>query len=115
MARKEITRYFDDLDGTPLDEDEVNVVRFGYKGRQYMLDLSEENAGKFDEMMAGYVEKASPVEPVQQRVRRTTRSTNANRNRNRIIREWARQQGIQVADRGALSKDVIAKYEAAHA
>ena len=28
MARREITQFFDDLDNTPLNEDEVNVVDF---------------------------------------------------------------------------------------
>ncbi len=51
MARKEVIQYIDDLDGTPLNEDDVKVVRFGYQGRNYYLDLSADNAAKFDEVL----------------------------------------------------------------
>ncbi|CAB0738315.1 Lsr2 family protein [Corynebacterium diphtheriae] len=46
MARREITQYFDDIDNTPLTEDQVHVVRFGVNGINYVLDLSADNAQK---------------------------------------------------------------------
>ncbi|HHU45660.1 MAG TPA: Lsr2 family protein, partial [Actinomycetales bacterium] len=36
------------------------------------------------------------------------------RERNRIIRQWAKDRGMAVADRGALPKSIIEEYEKAH-
>lgn len=116
MARKEIIQYIDDLDGTPLNEDDVKVVRFGYQGRNYYLDLSADNAAKFDEVLRPYVEKAHADDSAP--ATRTRRGTNPNstkqRERNRIIRQWAKDRGMDVADRGALPKTIIDEYEATH-
>ena len=30
------------------------------------------------------------------------------------MRQWAREQGVQVSDRGRIAADVIAKYDEAH-
>ncbi|MDY0114724.1 MAG: Lsr2 family protein, partial [Corynebacterium sp.] len=116
MARKEVIQYIDDLDGTPLNEDDVKVVRFGYQGRNYYLDLSADNAAKFDEALRPYVEKAHADDSAP--ATRTRRGTNPNstkqRERNRIIRKWAKDRGMDVADRGALPKTIIDEYEATH-
>lgn len=116
MARKSITRYFDDLDGQPLEDDQVVVVRFGYKGRNYVMDLSADNAAKIDETLRGYVEKATldDAAPAAAKRRGAARTDNATRTRNRIIRQWAKDNGHEVADRGALPKDIIDAYDAAH-
>lgn len=117
MARKEIIQYIDDIDGTPLDADDVKVVRFGFQGRNYYLDLSADNAAKFEEMLEPYVAKAHPDQAAT--ATRTTRRSssaagNKQRERNRIIRQWAKDQGLDVADRGALPRTIVEKYEAAH-
>ncbi|WP_295626482.1 Lsr2 family protein [uncultured Corynebacterium sp.] len=117
MARKEFIQYIDDLDGTPLKDDEVKVVRFGYKGRNYHLDLSESNAEKFDELLRPYVEKAT-LDGAAAASGRPKRGSNPNstkqRERNRIIRQWAKDRGMDVADRGALPKSIVDEYEASH-
>ena len=116
MARKEIIQYIDDLDGTTLHEDDVKVVRFGYQGRNYYLDLSAANAEKFDEMIRPYIDKAhADVSAPATRARRgSNRNSTKQRERNRIIRQWAKDRGMTVADRGALPKAIIDEYEAAH-
>ncbi len=116
VARKEITRYFDDLDGQALDDDQVVVVRFGYKGRNYVMDLSADNAAKIDEVLREYVAKATLEDGAAAPKRRAgaARTDNATRTRNRIIRQWAKDNGFEVADRGALPKDIIDKYDAVH-
>lgn len=113
MARKEIYRYYDDFDGSQLDDDQVVVVRFGYRGRNYVLDLSVENAQKVDEVLSGYAAKARVDNAGKTTVRRRP-SDSATRNRNRTIRRWAQQNGHDVADRGALPHTIIEAYEAAH-
>lgn len=118
MARKELIQYIDDLDGTPISDDDVKVVRFSYQGRNYFLDLTEENAAKFDEVMKPYVDAAQVDDsaPATRTRRSSGSSANASRQRerNRIIRQWAKERGMTVADRGALPKSIIDEYEKAH-
>ena len=63
-----------------------------------------------------YVEKAHADDSAP--AARTRRGTNPNstkqRERNRIIRQWAKDRGMDVADRGALPKTIIDEYEATH-
>lgn len=61
MARREITQYFDDIDNTPLTEDQVHVVRFGVNGINYVLDLSADNAQKFEDALAPFIEKRTEL------------------------------------------------------
>lgn len=111
MARKQVTHYFDDLDNTPLTDEEVEVIRFGFNGTEYTIDLSQKNADRFRELMTPYVEVATRrVLPASNR-----RSSGAARNsRAREIRQWALDQGKEVARRGKIPADVIEAYNNAH-
>lgn len=117
MGKREIIQYFDDLSGVELKDGDVQTVRFSYRGRDYVIDLSEDNATEFDKIMERYIEAGRFDERPAQRAanaRRPRGTDNATRNRNRIIRQWAKDNGMDVADRGALAKSVIEAYEAAH-
>ena len=114
MARRELIQYIDDLDGTPLSEDELRVVRFSFEGKNYLMDLSEKNAEQFELLMQPYIEHATiDAEAYAATPRRRSSNPNSahSRERNRKIREWARANGYDVAARGALRKDIIEKYE----
>ncbi|MGV0436333.1 histone-like nucleoid-structuring protein Lsr2 [Corynebacterium mastitidis] len=111
MARKAMTQYFDDLNGTPLESDEVNVVLFGLDGTNYVVDLSAENAEQFRELFAPYLKVA----------RKHVGTVNGHRNsgaaRNskaREIRQWALDQGKDIALRGKIPTEVIETYNQAH-
>ncbi|MCZ9309564.1 histone-like nucleoid-structuring protein Lsr2 [Corynebacterium uberis] len=111
MARKEITQYFDDLDDTPLEGNEVNVIRFGFDGTDYIIDLSSENADKFRAALAPYLKVA----------RKHTNHASGRRNsgaarnsRAREIRQWAQDQGKNIANRGKIPSEVIEAYNQAH-
>ena len=113
MVQRVTTERFDDLDGSPA----VETVRFGYAGRQYEIDLSEEHASQLDEVLAPYVEHARRADEGGDRLRRRGRRAEGARQRRpeelRAIRQWARDQGLQVSDRGRISADIMAKYDAA--
>ena len=112
MARREITQYFDDIDGTPLTDEQVHTVRFSVDGSNYVIDLSEDNATRFLELLAPYVEAAQPA-PVARKSR--ARATGgAKRSNSRRIREWAQQQNIEVSDRGTIPKHIVEAYNQAH-
>ncbi|MEJ5920265.1 MULTISPECIES: histone-like nucleoid-structuring protein Lsr2 [unclassified Corynebacterium] len=116
MARKEVIQYIDDIDGTQLSADNLRVVRFSVNNQNYVMDLSVENAEKFTETMKPYIDAASIDEDANvARNRRTTAGAASRRarERNHMIRKWARENGYQVADRGALPKNIIDAFDKA--
>lgn len=103
MARREVTQYIDDLDNTPLTEDEVVVIRFSLNGTDYLLDVSPDNADKFHATLKPYVTAARKA-PVD--VTATVPAAE--------IRRWARENNHIVAHRGKIPREVIDAYELAH-
>jgi hypothetical protein len=104
MVRREVVIVEDDLDGSPADE----TVRFGLDGAEYEIDLSGKNARKFRKRLGPFVEKAHRVAAAQRRPSRTA----ASRQRSRDIRAWAKQQGIELSDRGRMPASIVDQYEA---
>lgn len=105
MARQAIVTLVDDLDGSPADE----TVRFGIGGWQYEIDLSRMNAARLRQQLAPFIEHARPAGGSAGRLRRTA----ASRQRSRAIRAWAKDQGIELSERGRLPADITDRYRAA--
>lgn len=95
----------DDIDGSDADE----TVEFSVDGVTYEIDLSSENAKGLREAF----------EPFKTAGRRVTASRKGGRPTKRTvlpaspreIRDWARSQGIEVSDRGAIPTDVRKAFE----
>lgn len=107
MAQRVSIELVDDIDGTPADE----TVTFGLDGASYELDLSAANAAALREALATYIGHARRVSSSSSRrssPRRPSGSSDA-----RAIREWARANGYKVPERGRVSSEVKAAYEAA--
>ena len=83
-------------------------MRFGLDGADYEIDLNAKNARKFRKRLAPFVEHAHRVAAGQRRPARTA----ASRQRSRDIRAWARQQGIELSDRGRMPASIVDEYEA---
>lgn len=98
----------DDLDGSEGAE----TVTFGLDGMMYEIDLAAKNRAKLAKAMAPYVDAARKVRP--RRARSSTNSRPRTRGESTAIREWAKQQGLQVSERGRISADVMHQYDAAH-
>ena len=117
MAQQTTVRFIDDLDGS----DAVGTVTFALDNRSYEIDLSDENTDKLHEALAPYIEhgrKAGGRSGGRGRTRGQAAMTEAptarsNRQDTQAIREWARQNGHQVNDRGRIPKSVIEAYQAA--
>lgn len=114
MAQKVTVQLFDDVDGTPAD----STIEFGLDGVNYQIDLSADNAAKLRGSLASYVAKARKTGG---RKRAGTKPgkpsgapSQADRERNQAIREWARQQGLQVSDRGRIPAEIVEQYDTAH-
>lgn len=120
MATETTTRLVDDLDGSDASES----VSFALDGATYEIDLSDENADKLRDALAGYVASArradgsrrSPGRPKAPRAVKASKSarTAPDREQTAAVREWARANGYEVSERGRLSATVLAAFEAAH-
>src|SRR5215210_3571886 len=104
-----------------FDESEATqTVEFAYKGRQYALDLNDEHAAEFDDLLTRYVQAARDITqptshaPAGRRQRQSGRAIGG-RSAEEVaaIREWARANDIDVADRGRLPKELLQQYEEA--
>jgi hypothetical protein len=114
VAQRVETRLVDDLDGTEAAE----TVTFGFEGHQYEIDLSDRNASRLRDSLAAYVGAARRAGGARQSrttatTGRTARSTTSSTDREQTaaIREWARQNGHQVSDRGRIPHSVIEAYQ----
>jgi hypothetical protein len=107
MAQKVQVLLVDDLDGGEASE----TVVFGLDGASYEIDLSSVNADKLRKELTQYVEHArkgnSPA-------RRRRARTGPGRERSAQIRQWAKQRGYKVNERGRIPATIVAEYEAAH-
>ena len=103
MARQQITQYFDDLDESPLTEDEVQIIRFSVEGTDYVLDLSEDNARAFHEALDPFLKAA----------RKDTKDVLEKANP-ADIRTWAQSKGMDVANRGKIPHAILQAYQDAH-
>ena len=126
MAQQTTVRFVDDLDGS----DAVGTIEFGLDGRTYQIDLSDGNAATLRDALAPFIDAArqvggrgrgrarrqpkaiKPPAPVEESaaVEPRAQSTRAEA---ATIREWAREHGLKVNDRGRISRSVLEAYRAA--
>jgi sugar phosphate isomerase/epimerase len=113
MAQRVHVEMVDDLDGSEANQ----TVPFALDGVSFEIDLSEENASALRDELARYVAAARRIGG--RKVRLATgqslsgsSGSSTDRERNRQIREWAQANGYEVAERGRLSSEIIAGFEA---
>lgn len=115
MAQRVNVVLVDDLDGNEAEE----TVQFGLDGASYEIDLSSSNAEKLREALAVYVGHARKS---GSRSRGKVATRGSSRSSGRAagepspaeIRAWARENGWEVPERGRVSGEVRAAFEAAH-
>lgn len=115
MARRIVHQLVDDLDGTVLDAGEGETVLFSLDGIAYEIDLTETNAATLRDTLQPYTAAARSISS-----RTSGAQTAGSRPRRRsgqqdfgAVRQWARDNGHQVSERGRVPASVIEAYEAA--
>ena len=104
----------DDLDGT--ESQDISTVPFGYGRQQYEIDLTPENAEKFEELIQPYIAAGRKVRANGTLNLLTPRQpAKTDPAQLAAIREWAEANGVQVNSRGRIPQEVRDAYEAAHA
>lgn len=107
MAQRVEVILVDDVDG----ETAVETVTFGLDGVNYEIDLSEKNARKLRDELSTWTGHAR-----RSGGRRSTggRRPAGKRTDLSAVREWARDAGHSVSDRGRISREVQEAYDKAH-
>jgi hypothetical protein len=102
-------------------EEGAKPVRFALGTMTYEIDLA--NGGEaLTEALAPFIAVArrplagrkSKASHVEFQAFESSAATPEAREFNRVVREWAKEQGIHVAARGAISHDVYDSYNAVH-
>ncbi|HEY1670680.1 MAG TPA: Lsr2 family protein, partial [Trebonia sp.] len=99
MAQKIQTLLIDDLDGGEA----VGTVRFGLDGADYEIDLSAAHDDELRKALQQYLTHARRTGGTAKgsaRARRGSGTVDTAR-----VREWAKEQGIEVKDRGRVPAD----------
>jgi hypothetical protein len=108
MAQRVNVVLVDDVDGSDAEE----TVTFGIDGTEYEIDLSAGNAAKLRDALAPYVGHGRRTGG--RRRRGAPRNTATSDATPAEIREWARNNGWEVPDRGRVAGEVREAFEAAH-
>ncbi|NMH97461.1 histone-like nucleoid-structuring protein Lsr2 [Pseudonocardia acidicola] len=108
MSQKVEVRLIDDVDGSEAS----TTVSFALDGRDYEIDLSEDNRRRLDDMLRPYLAAARragrrAAAPARGRV-----TSPVDRAHNDAVRAWARGNGHQVSARGRIPAQILQAYEA---
>jgi Lsr2 len=114
MAQKVITEFIDDIDGSPAER----TFTFAVDGTNYEIDLSAENIAEFESAIGGFLESARKVKASGNG--RRLRSAGASggqqsREQTRAVRQWARQHGHNISNRGRIPTSIQQAFDQAHA
>lgn len=116
IQTKTITEVTDDLDGSTLPEG-TTPFRLAYDGKEWDVYLSDENAEKLRSLLAEYTDTAQQVTSRGGARRGSTGSRGSSTRKGAedlgAIRAWARENGLEVSERGRVAQDVKDAYYAA--
>ena len=124
MAQKTIVTLIDDLTGEEAED--ISTVEFALEGVTYEIDLANDNAAKLRDNLARYVAAARKISARRANGRGADRSAGRgngnggasrsgyNRDTLKAIREWAKQNGHAVNERGRLPLTVLDAWQAHH-
>jgi hypothetical protein len=116
MAQKVITEFIDDIDGSPAER----TFTFAVDGTNYEIDLSADNITEFKSAIGGFIESARKVKGSRSSEGRRTRNAGVDGGRQspaqtRAVRDWARQHGHSINDRGRIPASIQQAFDQAHA
>jgi hypothetical protein len=107
MAQRITTLFIDDIDGGEAE----GTVRFALDGAEYEIDLNARHSDELRSALGQYVSHARRVGSAR---RGATRGSNRSSTADTVaIRAWAREQGIDIKDRGRVPADIVTKYREA--
>lgn len=109
MAKQTTITMVDDLDGSEAE----HSIEFGLDGKTFEIDLSSENYAKLRELFEPFTSVARFVGRPGAKAARPgvkTYGSNQDRQQNQAIRAWARDNNVEIAERGRIPAEVIDAY-----
>ena len=108
MAQRITTLFIDDIDGGEAE----GTVHFGLDGSEYEIDLNAKHSEELRNALANYVSHARKVGGTARRgtARASRRSSTVD---TVAVRTWAREQGIDIKERGRVPANIVEQYRAA--
>jgi hypothetical protein len=107
MAQKIQTLFIDDLDGGEA----AGTVHFGLDGTRYEIDLSAAHSEELRKALEQYIRHARRTGGTARRATRGSRGSGAVDTAR--VRGWAKEQGIEIKERGRVPANVVEKYKTA--
>jgi hypothetical protein len=110
MAQQVVVQLVDDLDGSSSDD--ITTVQFGLDGVQYEIDLSATNA---DSLRKGLADFVTAARRTGGRLKKGLPSPDGGGGSGEAgqIREWALDNGYELAARGRIAAHVVEAYRQA--
>jgi hypothetical protein len=87
------------------------TVAFSVDGTPYEIDVCSAHAKELHDIFGGYIAHSRRMSGG---VRRRKARTGPGRERSSEIRQWARERGEKVSERGRIPASIIQEYEATH-
>lgn len=109
MVKKVVVTLVDDLDkATPADE----TVNFSLDGVSYEIDLTSAHAAELREGLQNWILNARRVDVRVNANGPLHRSrSSSSRDQSASIREWAKEAGFEISERGRIATEVRRAYE----
>jgi hypothetical protein len=116
VVQRVITEFIDDIDGSPAER----TFTFAVDGTNYEIDLSAQNIAEFKSAIGGFIESARKVNNSRSNNGRRARGARASggrqsREQTRAVRQWARQHGHNIGNRGRIPASIQQAFDQAHA
>jgi hypothetical protein len=113
MAQRVVTRLIDDLTGE--ESEDVTNVQFSVAGAEFEIDLNDKNHSALMKALAPYMESGRRIKRSRKGGRGAARSSSAGSGKDTAkIREWAKEHGYEVSERGRVPAGIREAYEKAH-
>ena len=112
MARQQVERVVDDLDGSEAGE----TLSFGLDGASYEIDLSKKNAAGLRKVLARYIDVARTSRGGRPKATSRPKKVSPRKKNGRStyeiaeLREWAGANKIKVPARGRIPHAVVEQY-----
>jgi nucleoid-associated protein Lsr2 len=115
VVQRVITEFIDDIDGSPAER----TFTFAVDGTNYEIDLSAQNIAEFKAAIGGFVESARKVKASRSNNAHRPRGAGASgdrqsREQTRAVRQWARQHGHDIGNRGKIPASIQQAFDQAH-
>lgn len=107
MATKTFVQLVDDMTGEDIEDGKGETVSFALDGTAYTVDLTTKNADKFRGLFQDYIAVAAKAGKTPS-VRGAKRSGPDPKD----VRAWAKEQGMDVPERGRIPATIMDAYNA---